>query len=69
MFCRYQCDGFFTGAKPPWYSTNYESVQASELPKAELETVPVNPKTVPAASDWKPVWKAGITSKHVALSA
>lgn len=41
----YQCDGFFTGAKPPWYSS-------SEAPPAVLSE-PVQP-----SKDWAPVWAA-----------
>lgn len=43
----YQCDGFFTGAKPPWYlSSESDST-------GEWDGSPVQP-----SKEWAPVWKA-----------
>jgi hypothetical protein len=36
---RYQCDGFFTGAKPPWY----ESVAGASSAEAETASFQVRP--------------------------
>lgn len=55
----YQCDGFFTGASPPWYER--EAAQAALKGGAIEDEVedgpPVDPEKVVAAADWTPVWK------------
>lgn len=46
----YQCDGFFTGARPPWLSSDKSvDTDAAQLPLDD----PVKPDP-----QWTPVWKA-----------
>ena len=59
----YQCDGFFTGTKPPWYeSAAAAAATLAELP-AELPAPWHSPSSskdagpVPADPQWIPVWK------------
>ena len=41
--CRYQCDGFFTGAKPPWYdavaASTSETAEASALAAVRTQAI------------------------------
>ena len=49
---RYQCDGFFTGAKPPWYEMKTaEAINLTEIPSPLQDPVDPDP-------NWTPVWKA-----------
>jgi alpha-N-acetylglucosaminidase len=56
----YQCDGFFTGAKPPWYDAAATSADETGMDSAGGKISadpPIDPSTVGAAPDWLPVWK------------
>jgi len=61
----YQCDGFFTGAKPPWYggevaATGSGAEHDDSRPPSTTATGPLEATAAPVVPDpnWTPVWKA-----------
>jgi hypothetical protein len=53
----YQCDGFFTGAKPPWYMSSAVGATPPPATGPASTVPPVDPRKVVAAPEWLPVWK------------